>query len=615
MAVNERILERIAPALPYLAPGNGLSSRAQRSALPVDRPEEAERLHRALRDLLVEDAGLRAASLGAVTGSVNGSHELLVTRLQRALVKNPTKAALAEEMSASGDDITESEAAADGNPRPDRITPTAVVLAVVALLLGLSVLIPEASLGRSLRLFVIAFLSFFPPWLFARFIKLRAGALWAEYVLNLHRLGMDEPQHLPRPPASSIYFDEWRDRGGPQYHGQPNIYRQKFIAYYGRSVAGRLADGDISAKGDGTHLPLYLSTAVFAVGWIAVFQNWSALFRVPSPGEPASTYAVLAAAFLGSYTFIIQMLIRRFYQADLKSSAYIGGIVRIISVLIIVSVLHVGGLAPTTGAEIVAAFVIGFFPLAAMQFLQKTAAVGLKMAVPSLQTDYPLSDLDGLSVWYEARLLEEGIEDLQNLTTANFVDVLLHTRVPVGRLVDWIDQAHLFLHMEPERRGRRKNGLPSHREKLRRHGIRTASDLCDVFRSGQAGEFSSVAGEIQSEEDRDLRRGLRWILNDKPEPPSVTQAILKAFGNDPNLVPVRNWKKAWTREAEEAERSRHKAHAGHAQRLSKRASLGARPQAPSVPETTPQSPSILLDELGSGPIEPTTLEPAASVGS
>jgi hypothetical protein len=32
-----------------------------------------------------------------------------------------------------------------------------------------------------------------------------------------------------------------------------------------------------------------------------------------------------------------------------------------------------------------------------------------------------------------------------SLATANFVDVILHTRVPVGRLVDWVDQPHLYL--------------------------------------------------------------------------------------------------------------------------------------------------------------------------
>jgi len=67
--------------------------------------------------------------------------------------------------------------------------------------------------------------------------------------------------------------------------------------------------------------------------------------------------------------------------------------------------------------------------------------------VPSLEQTYPLSDLDGLNIWYESRLLEEGIEDMQNLTTVNLVDVMLNTRIPVERLVDWIDQSILFLHL------------------------------------------------------------------------------------------------------------------------------------------------------------------------
>src|SRR4051812_49183367 len=74
---------------------------------------------------------------------------------------------------------------------------------------------------------------------------------------------------------------------------------------------------------------------------------------------------------------------------------------------------------------------------------------GLRRWVPTLRNPYPLSDLDGLNVWYEARMLEEGIEDMQNLVTANIVDVLLRTQVPVGRLGDWIDQAHLYVFLDP----------------------------------------------------------------------------------------------------------------------------------------------------------------------
>ena len=80
----------------------------------------------------------------------------------------------------------------------------------------------------------------------------------------------------------------------------------------------------------------------------------------------------------------------------------------------------------------------------------------LRVFVPQLTPDYPLNQLDGLNVWYEARLEEEGIEDMQNLATANLVDVILHTRVPVGRLVDWIDQAQLYLHLDRAERGYRE---------------------------------------------------------------------------------------------------------------------------------------------------------------
>ena len=91
--------------------------------------------------------------------------------------------------------------------------------------------------------------------------------------------------------------------------------------------------------------------------------------------------------------------------------------------------------------------------MVALQALQRAAAALLGVVVPTVTADYPLNQIDGLDLWYEARLLEEGVEDMQNLTTANLVDVMLHTRVPVARLVDWVDQAHLYLHLDRAERG------------------------------------------------------------------------------------------------------------------------------------------------------------------
>lgn len=292
-----------------------------------------------------------------------------------------------------------------------------------------------------LEVFAVWSLSFLPGWLYIRFLGQRAGALWDEYVLNLHRLRWDSPRHLPKPPVNSDFYAEWLGDGGALLAHRSNIYRQKFDAYYGKSVS-RSGQREGPAVRIETLFPVFLNTAALAVCWTAVL--WSPRFT----SDPASFWDVLKFGFLGAYSFILQMLIRRFFQSDLRPAAYANALLRLIVVLILVTALYqiLPQGNPRSAAAI--AFVVGFFPLVGMQAIQRFAATALRVVVPSLSPPYPLNQIDGLSVWYEARLLEEGIEDMQSLATANFVDVILHTRVPVGRLVDWVDQAHLYLHLD-----------------------------------------------------------------------------------------------------------------------------------------------------------------------
>jgi hypothetical protein len=92
----------------------------------------------------------------------------------------------------------------------------AVTIAVAAVLLywdfGTRPSLPAALLS----IFAIWVASFLPGWMFVRFIGQRAGALWDEYVLYLHRLRLDEPGYLPMPLPSSRYYQEWLDAGGRQ---------------------------------------------------------------------------------------------------------------------------------------------------------------------------------------------------------------------------------------------------------------------------------------------------------------------------------------------------------------------------------------------------------------
>jgi len=421
-----------------------------------------------------------------------------------------------------------------------------------------------------LALFAIWCMSFLPGWMYIRFLGQRAGALWDEYVLNLHRLAWDSPGRLPRPPVTSHFYDEWFNHGGVLLANRQNIYRQKFDAYYGKSVS-ESGHGESAPIRIETLFPVFLVTAALAVAWTAVL--WNPNFM----GNPSSVWDVLKFGFLGAYTFILQMLIRRFFQSDLRPGAYAHAMLRIIVVLIIVATLHELFHLRDLRTEAVVAFVVGFFPLVGMQALQRTAAAALRASVPSLSHPYPLNQIDGLSIWYEARLLEVGIEDMQSLATANFVDVILHTRVPVGRLVDWVDQAHLYLHLDRIERGRvehwiakRRNASPSGtdakgnaspsgtdtkgkdsvvhgsaddanragtrtRTALRTFGIRKATDLLKAFPAGYLDPYAPLP------EDSPAAAHLRALPKELDA--AQLRSIVRVLACNPFLTPVWNWEK------------------------------------------------------------------------
>ena len=356
---------------------------------------------------------------------------------------------------------------------------------------------PDELSVAALKLFAVWCLSFLPGWLYVRFLGLRAGALWDEYVLYLHRLGWDRPAHLPEPPRNSDFYQEWLEDGGRDQPREQNIYRQKFAAYYGRSIPDSAnASGDFSVRTENM-FPVFLATVVLAVCWVAVLWNTS------SATNPDGIWDILKFAFLGAYAFIVQSLIRRFYQSDLRPSAYASVVLRIVVVLVTMAALHqlLGAVSPTTEAAI--AFMVGFFPVIAFQALQRAAAVTLRVFVPQLTPDYPLNQLDGLNVWYEARLVEEGIEDMQNLATANLVDVILHTRVPVGRLVDWVDQAKLYLHLDRAERGYHERRLVRAREKPPvNDSRRTPADQQPAEGDGQAQPAPTLADTGKAPSDQ-----------------------------------------------------------------------------------------------------------------
>jgi hypothetical protein len=248
------------------------------------------------------------------------------------------------------------------------------------------------------------------------------------------------------------------------------VYGQQAV-----STRGLFADPDSRPERSEGFFPVLLATVLLCVCWAMVVQpelyrNIDLLGGLPFSGRPKLPIEALEYGFIGAYWFILQDVIRRYFRDDLKTAAYVSASARIILVVIVVTMVSLASTSASTQLNVLA-FFIGIFPQIGVQILKAGVNKAFRGVVPSLDCKYPLSDLDGLTIWDQARLFEEGIEDLHGLVTANLVDVILGTRIPVDRLVDWLDQALLYLYVPAESGG----GKP--REALRALGIRTATDL------------------------------------------------------------------------------------------------------------------------------------------
>ena len=355
-----------------------------------------------------------------------------------------------------------------------------------SLLLGtvLASLLPAVLFQPHSRVFLLklaaaALLASLPGLLYLQFIRFKGQTLYDEYVINLFRLGIDRDCNLPAPPSHTSYYGRWKkDHDKLPNPGKDNLYRKKFEAVYGQQAVSTrplFAEPDSRPERSEGFFPVLLATVLLCVGWALVVQpelyrDIDLLGSLPFSGRPKLPVEALAYGFVGAYWFILQDVIRRYFRDDLKTAAYVSASARIILVAIVVTVVSLVSTDASTQLNLLA-FFIGIFPQVGVQILKTGVNTAFKGVVPSLDSRYPLSDLDGLTIWDQARLLEEGIEDLHGLVTANLVDVILRTRTPIDRLVDWLDQALLYLHVPPESEGR------SPRAGLRALGIRTATDL------------------------------------------------------------------------------------------------------------------------------------------
>src|SRR5262249_12400151 len=134
---------------------------------------------------------------------------------------------------------------------------------------------------------------------------------------------------------------------------------------------------------------------------------------------------------------------------DLRPKAYSHMVVRIFVVLILTWIVE--ALFGAGRNALAASFVIGVVPdtfWTAFNEFARNQVLG--QVVHSLKEKDPLTNLEGIDLYDRARLAEEGVTNVESLAHHDLIDLILATRIPIPRLVDWMDQAVLYLHVPEE---------------------------------------------------------------------------------------------------------------------------------------------------------------------
>ncbi len=215
--------------------------------------------------------------------------------------------------------------------------------------------------------------------------------------------------------------------------------------------------------------PVIVVTLLIAIGWIVVLLN-NARMATPLPSfeelfRPSPTPMTLA--FLGAYFFSVQVALRGYLRGDLKPKTYNLIIVRIIMAIILAWAMQ--ALWGANDLVLGLSFLAGIVPNTILLRIRDRILGRPSTEDDELRVRSPLSKLDEVDVYERARLEEEGITSIQALARHDLVDLILSSRIPVPRLIDWIDQAVLHQHVPTA-------ALTA----LRELGIRTATDYLQV---------------------------------------------------------------------------------------------------------------------------------------
>ena len=183
-------------------------------------------------------------------------------------------------------------------------------------------------------------------------------------------------------------------------------------------------------------------------------------------------------AFLGAYFFGIYLVLRSYFRGDLRARIYNQITARLVTVVVVAYLINAILFPNTDREEIIwtLAFLAGVVPTTVLdQIMHAMGGMVKSVAGDTFAANRPLEHIDGIDIYDASRLEAEGIPDVAALASSDLASVMLQTRLPIGRLVDWADQAALMVVV-----GMPGSQLDPRIHCLRKRGIRTGTDLLAI---------------------------------------------------------------------------------------------------------------------------------------
>src|SRR3954447_3647694 len=175
--------------------------------------------------------------------------------------------------------------------------------------------------------------------------------------------------------------------------------------------------------------------------------------------DEVATGLVVGSAFVGAYVWSIRYLILRIGNFDLSPLDFLETSAHVITTVLAAWVLRQVIEFPSgiTAAILLGiAFISGFYPGLGLNVLIDRLPNWLRLKrdisqASDIARSFPLDLIDGINSSTKFRLNSLEIGEVQNLASANPVELFVMTPYDLSEILDWMSQAQLLAELGPER--------------------------------------------------------------------------------------------------------------------------------------------------------------------